>query len=324
MTTVKRVVFATLMAVLFSCVWFAWNPSNAIYRIASIIGIPNELSSMPSLPPHLEVHDDYFVVERLDPLTIAISEPRYWQRNVSYLILGSQQAVLLDSGPGVRDILPLVKKLTALPVTVMASHLHYDHISALGRLGDAALVDLAYLRRQVNADGYFHLDQEQYLGAFEKRASNGFKVQKWLTPGSSIELGGRSLTILTTPGHTDDSMMLYDHLRHQLFSGDFIYPGYLVAILPGAHMGKYTATVEHLLTILPKDTLIFAGHGAVETDAWELPQLGYQDLLDLRLTLVGMRAGSVSSQALFPQQFRVNDRIAILAPFPWNQNWTVQ
>ena len=55
--------------------------------------------------------DDYFAVEDLGDGTFAIGEPRYYQQNYSYLIVGQTRAVLFDAGSGTRDISRVVVRL---------------------------------------------------------------------------------------------------------------------------------------------------------------------------------------------------------------------
>ena len=53
---------------------------------------------------------DWFHVIQLDESTYAISEPRYWLKNVSYLLIGTRSALLFDTGPGVHSIRPVVDR----------------------------------------------------------------------------------------------------------------------------------------------------------------------------------------------------------------------
>lgn len=75
-----------------------------------------------SLAEPLRWFDDYYVVGDLGDGTYAIGEPRYGQCNFSYLIVGSQRALLFDSGPGIRDIGKVVKTLTSLPIVALPSN----------------------------------------------------------------------------------------------------------------------------------------------------------------------------------------------------------
>ena len=86
--------------------------------------------------------DDYFAVEDLGAGTYAIGEPHYYQANYSYLIIGEERALLFDAGSGTRDMRPVVSALTHLPVTVLPSHLHYDHLGGVPSFDRVALLDL--------------------------------------------------------------------------------------------------------------------------------------------------------------------------------------
>src|SRR2546425_868523 len=54
-----------------------------------------------------------------------ISEPGYVH---SYLVAGKERAVLIDTGMGISPIAPVARNLTNLPLSVLLTHNHYDHV----------------------------------------------------------------------------------------------------------------------------------------------------------------------------------------------------
>jgi glyoxylase-like metal-dependent hydrolase (beta-lactamase superfamily II) len=94
--------------------------------------------------------DDYFAVQDLGDRTFAIGEPRYYQQNYSYLIIGDTSALLFDSGSGTRNISPVVASLTTLPVTVMVSHLHFDHLGGITPFHNITMIDIPETRADVS------------------------------------------------------------------------------------------------------------------------------------------------------------------------------
>jgi hydroxyacylglutathione hydrolase len=200
-----------------------------------------------------EMVDDYFAVQELGERTFAIGEPRYYQQNYSYMIVGTTRAVLFDSGTGTSDISGVVKRLTTLPVTVIVSHLHFDHLGGIGPFEHVAMIDLPETRADVSG-GFFRPGRYEYMGLVDRRDAPSIRVAEWLEPGAVIDLGGRSLRVLSTPGHTPSSVALFDAQSKRLFIGDFIYPTTLYAFLPGASLSAYQATAKMLLGILPADS----------------------------------------------------------------------
>ncbi len=301
-------------------IYFVTNPSKMIFWVLSAIGEPTKLLTVDQLGSGVKWHGDYFTVEYIDSDTIAIGEPRYNQKNISYLIIGKKRALLFDSGPGIKDISATVKRLTNMPITVAISHFHYDHVGNLGLFDSVALLDFPHIKNQVDSEGYFHFEKTQHLGAMEKINPPQFKVSNWLSPEEAIDLGGRTLKVISTPGHTPESLMLYDANRKQLFTGDYLYAGELLAILPGADMGAYLQTSQSLQTFVDKASVLLPGHGESSLP-WQTPRLGYQDIIDLHSTLLEIREGTRPSHGTFPRQFTVNNRIILLTPFSWNMNW---
>jgi hydroxyacylglutathione hydrolase len=261
--------------------------------------------------------DEYFVVEPIDAATFAIGEPRYYQGNYSYLILGSRRAILFDAGSGTRDIVPVVRSLTPLPVTVIPSHLHFDHVGALGRFDATALIDLPTLRARTD-DSRLTLRRYEFLGFFDRRPEPAFRVDEWWAPDSDIDLGGRRLRVLSTPGHTPTSVSLYDAERHQLFAGDLLYPGELYAFLPGASRAAYLSTVRRLRAALDPGTRILTAHMQDAPAPVRAPIMEMTDLAALEDALIAIGEDRLAGSGFYPRIFPVRGAMTFATGWPWN------
>jgi hydroxyacylglutathione hydrolase len=261
--------------------------------------------------------DDYFAVEDLGDGTFAIGEPHYYQQNYSYLIVGQTRAVLFDSGSGTRDISGVVADLTKLPVTVIVSHLHFDHLGGISPFGDVAMIDLPETRADLSG-GIFKPSRYQYMGFFDGRSAPSFRVTQWLAPGAIIDLGGRVLRVLSTPGHTPSSVALFDATNRRLYIGDFIYPTTLYAFLPGASLSAYQATARMLLRTLPPTTVLWTAHCCRKNEGVSAPWLSMRDLRDLEAALTAVKSGQAKALGFYPRVFPVNGEMTLATGFPWN------
>src|SRR3984957_14966599 len=94
----------------------------ALSLMIAVGGIGAGAAAEPVRPP---TPAGWFHIYPLDEHTYAISEPKYWQENVSYLLIGTRSALLFDTGPGIYSIRAAVQGRTSLPVIAIPRTLHF-------------------------------------------------------------------------------------------------------------------------------------------------------------------------------------------------------
>ena len=67
---------------------------------------------------------DWFEVYRVREGVFAIYEPGQFEEVISFLIVGSERALLFDTGLGIADIRAVAESLTDLDIVVLNSHTH--------------------------------------------------------------------------------------------------------------------------------------------------------------------------------------------------------
>ncbi|MGD8264120.1 MAG: MBL fold metallo-hydrolase [Desulfobacterales bacterium] len=305
----KIIIPVVLLVIVVALLW----PQRR-YLLVRVIGIflPTPTLGEPTVESSsVKWYDDYFTIEYIDSRTIAIGEPRYHQHNYNYLIIGEKHAILFDTGPGVRDIRPVVKSLTTLPVIVSQSHLHFDHIGNHTKFDGAALPDLPHLRRRSHSN-MLQLFSKEHLGFVEKYKAPNLTVSEWWAPDSSIYLGGRTLTVLHVPGDTPNSIALFDRDHAYLFSGDFICPGPNLAALPGSDINAYLSSTRRLIELVPPETRLLTAHRDEASEPFGAPMLKYTDLVDLEKGLGKIIDGTLIGKGFYIKSYRINERIGLI------------
>jgi hydroxyacylglutathione hydrolase len=224
--------------------------------------------------------DGYYEVTRIDAGTFAIHEPQDRFHNVAYVVKGSQRSILIDSGTGSRDIAFVADKVTKKPMTVVASHLHHDHIGSHASFTSVAMIDLPETRARIH-DGRYSPTLASSLSPF----SPVFEVTEWWKPGETIDLGGRRLEVVHLPGHSTDAIALVDRASGYAFVGDHLHAGDLYAFLPGADLEAWIDSTRRLLSDFPEIEWVFGGHAGQR-----LPRTALEDLETLLASIVDGRA----------------------------------
>lgn len=212
----------------------------------------------------------WFTIDKIDPATYIISEYRHWEETHSYLLNGNGRSLLIDTGLGICSIYDEVVKLAPGPVTAVATHIHWDHIGGHKYFPDfyAHSAELNWL------SGEFPLTMETIRDMVVDRCDlpENYDVNtyeffqgtpaKVLADGDEIDLGGRKIQVLHTPGHSPGHMCFWEPERGYLFTGDLIYKDTLFAYYPSTDPEAYLASLEKLAKLPTRK--VFPAHHTLD------------------------------------------------------------
>ena len=199
--------------------------------------------------------ESWFTVEKIDNDTFAISEYKHWEETHCYLLCGTKIAVLIDTGLGIADIKQIVDSLTELPVLVITTHIHWDHIGGHKYFDNIAV----YETERDWLSEKFPIPLQAVKNNLmckpcnfpEKFNINDYSIfqgepQRILYDKDCLDLGNRHLTVVHTPGHSPGHCCFYDPERKYLYSGDLIYSGCLDAFYPTTNPRQFLQSVRKI------------------------------------------------------------------------------
>jgi glyoxylase-like metal-dependent hydrolase (beta-lactamase superfamily II) len=226
--------------------------------------------------------DSWFEVYKVAPAVFAIYEPHQSEEIISYLIVGEKQALLFDTGMGISDIKKVVTELTRLPIVVLNSHTHNDHVGDNWEFSTVWGMNTDFTGQ--NARGSREDAQAEILpgqicgtlpSGFDPKtyATRAWKITAYTHDGDRIDLGGRILEVIATPGHTPDSVSLLDHTNGLLFTGDTYYPAPIWLFRPETDLDAYAASIRRLAALVPQIKTVLGAHNIPVAPPTVLPRL---------------------------------------------------
>ena len=214
--------------------------------------------------------ENWFCTKQIDENTFVISEPNHWEETNCYLLLGKENALLIDTGLGVSDISEEVFKITDKPVIAVPTHVHWDHIGGLWNFSEFYVHELEkawieekfplsneFVRKMLVRDN----NLTEYINVDDYAVFRG-NPKKVLIDGDTIELGNRKINVLHTPGHSPGHMCFFEEKTGYLFSGDLIYEGTLFSNYESTDPEKYLESVQKISKLSIKR--IFPAHHNVD------------------------------------------------------------
>jgi len=196
-----------------------------------------------SLQPPLQVH-----TYEAQTFILRQSPCASFEANFVYLLIGSDKALLIDTGaiadlqamPLAKTVLELLpdKDNKKLPLLVAHTHRHLDH-----RAGDPQFASLPSVEVVP-----FDLEGVQRF----------FGFNNWPNGIAHIDLGDRTVDVIPTPGHNQTHVAFYDDRTGILFTGDFLMPARLLIEDARAYRESALRVIDFLKT--RQLTHILGGH----------------------------------------------------------------
>ena len=220
-----------------------------------------------------------------------------------YLLIGEERAMLIDTGYGLCRLDEAVAELTDLPVFVVNTHGHYDHV------GNNALFDECYMsEKDLELYRFYYEDETldmvydrlpwifRHLAYQEKKAVKQKEPAdvKPLPEEGYFDLGGRKVSFFETPGHTPGSICLYDENYNLLFDGDM--SGVLLDLPMSESVETYLSSVETINRFISDHNVekIYSGHnsGGRDTDIYDSLETAARDIFNGNISKKELDSGS--------------------------------
>ena len=169
---------------------------------------------------------------------------------------------------------------TKLPVEVLNSHTHYDHVGGNAEFDRVLALDTPYT--SANQRGFSHQELAGEVapdsfchGPPAGADTAGFHTRPWhparvVADGDTVDLGGRRLEILGIPGHTPDAIALLDRTNGLLWTGDSYYDATIWLYVPETDLDNYERSIARLAALAPSVKRVLPAHNTASADPGHL------------------------------------------------------
>ncbi len=158
-----------------------------------------------------------------------------------YLLAGSKEALLIDTGMNVENVKGIVKELTDLPVKLINTHADVDHV------GGNKEFDI------------FYMHPSECSNYYKNKKGTGDFIP--VEDGEKMDLGDRPLEIILIPGHTPGSIAILDVNNKMLFSGDPVQDGTIYMFGIQRELHAYKKSLLKLQKLQERFENIYPAHG---------------------------------------------------------------
>lgn len=180
----------------------------------------------------------------------------------------TKETIVIDPGGEVNKIIEMLDVLEAKVKYIYLTHCHGDHIGAVNELrnkkGGIILI------HRFDSEGLNN--KEINLSEITENQIIELTADSRVDDGDLIHIGNLEIKVIYTPGHTQGSSSLYCEKEGLVFSGDTLFKGtWGRTDVPTSSFESIISSITNKLLNLPKDTIVYPGHGKSTKIEYERP-----------------------------------------------------
>lgn len=170
-----------------------------------------------------------------------------------YLVIGRDRACVIDTMNGYTNVYEAARRLTDLPLIVVNTHGHPDHIYG------NVWFDEAYMNPDDGALAREFVQEPEFVEACQKY---GLRMPpfKDIRPGDTIDLGGRTLEVYGLPGHTPGGILLLLREDRILFTGDSVNHHLWMQLDGCLPLHEFVKELDKVMFLEDRADIILHGH----------------------------------------------------------------
>lgn len=187
-----------------------------------------------------------------------------FQQNCSILWCErTKKAAVVDPGGDLDRILAAVAELGVSVEKILITHGHIDHAGGTAELAKRLGIPIEGPEEEER----FWIDalaqQSQRFG-FPK--VEGFEPDRWLKDGDTVQVGGETLEVYHTPGHTPGHVIFFHRKAKLAIVGDVLFAGSIGRTdFPRGDFQTLIRSIRGKLWPLGSDVTFIPGHGPLST-----------------------------------------------------------